>query len=324
MSKQFVSQLRPGDKVEGYFAVVSKQLVPFSAKSSRAGEEYLKITLRDVSGTIEGRVWNDALSLNSIFDVDDIVYIEGKVIKFNNLQITIHNIEYTPKDGMELDNFIPTSSEKISVLWEQFEHMLAEIDNFYLKKLLYSLFSEDFKEKFKKAPAGKSIHHAYRGGLLKHTLETGEIAKKICEIYDNKINKEILLAGSLLHDIGKTKEYDLTSITFKLTDKGKLHGHIVLGRDILIEHAAKIDNFPPELIDELGHMIISHHGCQEWGSPEIPKTIEALALHHADLTGARVSQALDAISSLRTEETWTNWDRYLQRSFFNPFRDKYF
>jgi 3'-5' exoribonuclease len=316
MDKQYISQLRVGDKVESCFAVSSKQLVPYSSRSSRAGEEFLKVVLKDVSGTLEGRVWDNAVNLNAIFDVDDIVYIEGIVLKYHDLpQININNIEQVSLHEVNISDFIPTSPTAIFELWNNFEKYIFTIKDTHIKNLFEVLFNNDFKEKFCAAPGGRTVHHAYRGGLIEHSLEVASIADHIHQIYQNQINRDILLTGALLHDVGKTLEYDVNSISFQMTDRGKLHGHLVLGRDILLKNINKIKNFPQELEDELSHMILAHHGCREWGSPEPPKTLEAFALFHADLTSARLNQAINTLSE-RNDGRWTKWNPFLERSFF--------
>ncbi|HBT19912.1 MAG TPA: metal-dependent phosphohydrolase [Peptococcaceae bacterium] len=291
MTKQFVADLKNGDRVESLFVVASKNLVPYSNKSSKAGQFYLKLILKDKSGTIEGRIWDNALYYDLQFEIDDIVFVKGTVCKYNGLQITVHEIERVSIEEVEISDFIPTAEFDIDTMWEKLVQFINKIENPYINELLNKLFDNAFKGKFCAAPGGKKIHHAYRGGLLEHTVEVASIAENLTHIFPDFLNKDLLIAGALLHDIGKTLEYDVESLSFQKTLKGKLHGHLVLGRDILLKGISKIKNFPQELEDELGHMILSHHGCREWGSPETPKTIEALALFHADLTSARISQA---------------------------------
>ncbi|NLO88857.1 MAG: HD domain-containing protein [Clostridia bacterium] len=291
MVKQYAADLKNGDKVESCFVVASKNLVPYSNKSSKAGQFYLKLILKDRSGCIEGRIWENASYYDLQFEIDDIVLVKGTVCKYNGLQITVHEIERVSVDEVEISDFVPTTGCDIDLMWEKLLQYINEIENPYINELLNKLFDDSFKEIFCAAPGGKKIHHAYRGGLLEHTLEVASIAENLTNIFPDFLNKDLLIAGALLHDIGKTIEYDIESFSFQRTLRGKLHGHLVLGRDILLRGISKIKNFPQELEDELGHMILSHHGCREWGSPETPKTIEALALFHADLTSARINQA---------------------------------
>ncbi|NLK00547.1 MAG: HD domain-containing protein [Clostridia bacterium] len=320
MEKQYISQLRVGDRVESCFAVSFKQLAPYSSRSARAGEEFLKLVLQDVTGTLEGRVWDNASGLNGIFDVEDIIYVEGLVTEYNGLQLAINSIQKVSPREVDFSDFVPTTQYDISKLWGNYEEYISSINNPHLDRLFKAIFSSDFKEKFFAAPGGKTIHHAYRGGLLEHTLEVASIADHISQIYSDHINRDILLTGALLHDIGKTMEYDVNSISFQMTDRGRLLGHLVLGRDILMESSAGIADFPCELEDELGHMILSHHGHKEWGSPEPPKTIEAFALYHSDLVSARLNQAISSFSE-KHDGRWTKWDPFLERSFFiSPYK----
>lgn len=315
MAKQFVSQLRAGDRVESCFVVASKQLVPYSPRSSKVGQEYLKIALRDKSGIIEGRIWENASSYTPLFEVDDIVLVKGVVCKYNGLQIAIHKIERVPVSGVNISDFIPTAPVDTEIMWEKFKSFLNSIENPHIRELLNKMFSNKFKDEFCAAPGGRTIHHAYRGGLLEHTIEVATLATKILELYKGHLDKDILVAGALLHDIGKTLEYDSNSFSFQRTDRGKLHGHLILGRDLFLKCTADVKNFPLELEDELGHMILSHHGYREWGSPEQPKTVEALALFYADLTSARLSQAVETLSSSQSTGRWSKWNSFLERSF---------
>ena len=320
MGKQYIDKLRLGDQVSSCFAVASKQLAPYSTKSSKAGEEYLKVTLKDVTGTIDGRIWDNALEFSALFDVDDIVFVEGTVTKFNGLQLMIHNLEYVAPESVDISDFVPSSKKSISEMAASLQELIDNIETRMIRLVLQDLFNSSFLTAFGAAPGGRSIHHAYRGGLLEHTLEVAAIARHLCALYPGLLNSDILTAGAILHDVGKTLEYDLNSISFQLTDRGKLHGHLILGRDMLLRCTNNIEEFPQELEDELGHMILSHHGCREWGSPELPKTAEAFALFHADLISARLTQAIGIINTARPSEKWTSWDRLLERSFFTPER----
>lgn len=322
MKKQYVVQLRAGDKVASSFAVISKQLSSFSAKSSKAGQEYMKVILKDSSGIIEGVIWEDALVYFPLFEVDDIVFVEGIVSQYHGLQITIANIKPVPAEAVDISNFISPSPVNIFALKQELTGYIKSIRHPSIIELLQKVFSGKMMEDFCCCPGGRSIHHAYRGGLLKHTIEVASIAKNFSAIHEN-LNHDILISGALLHDIGKTREYDLKSVSFKLTDKGQLYGHLVLGRDLLMQLTSSIKGFPVELEDEIGHMMLSHHGHKEWGSPEVPKTLEAFALFHADLSSARMDQAVNILESTKPTARWSSWDKLLERSFYNPER-KYF
>lgn len=320
MKSQFIAELRVGDKVSGSFAVTSKQLLSFSARSSRAGQEYMKVGLKDSSGVIDGFVWEDALAYYPLFEIDDIVFIEGLVSQFNGLQITINNIKRVSLEKVDISDYLPPAPVDVLALKKDLFHYISSLKQPILKVLLQKIFSGKLLESFCFCPGAKTIHHAYCGGLLKHTLEVAAIAQTFSSIYGN-LDHDILTAGALLHDIGKVREYDLTSVSLRYSDKGQLCGHLILGRDILLEYASGIKGFPEGLMEELGHMILSHHGQREWGSPEVPKTLEAFALFHADLSSARLDQASVLLGSVRKTGTWSAWDKLLERSFYSPERN---
>ena len=321
MKKQFIGELHAGDRVNSRFAVVSKQLAPFSAKSSKGGQEYLKILLQDSSGTMEARLWEDALAYDPLFQIDDIIYVEGLVSQYNGLQLTIKHLEYVPPENIDISEFISSGPVNLSQLKQELSNHIEAIENSQIRELLQRIFSGKLLAAFCICPGGRSIHHAYLGGLLEHSLEVASLALHLCDLY--ALHPDLMVAGSLLHDIGKTMEYDLNSISFQLTDRGKLHGHLILGRDILLRYTGAINNFPPELEDELSHMLLSHHGQRDWGSPEVPKTLEAFALFHADLLSARMNQAFNTFNSLQSPGKWSSWDRFLERSFYHPQRNSY-
>lgn len=320
MKSQFIADLRLGDKVSGCFAVTSKQLLSFSARSSKSGQVYMKVGLTDSSGVIDGFVWEDALAYYPLFEIDDIVFIEGLVSHFNGLQITINNIKRVPFEKVDISDFLPPAPVDVLALRQELFFYINSIKQPIIKELLQKVFSGKFLESFCFCPGAKTIHHAYRGGLLKHTMEVAAIAQTFSSILGN-LDRDLLTAGALLHDIGKIREYDLTSISLRYSDKGQLCGHLVLGRDILLEHTSEMKGFPEGIAEELSHMILSHHGQREWGSPELPKTLEAFALFHADLSSARLDQASAILGSVSKAGTWSAWDKLLERSFYSPKRD---
>lgn len=320
LKPQFVEDLKPGDKVHSSFAVASKTLASYSPQSSRAGEMYLKLTLMDATGSIEARVWDAAEHRSKGFDVDDIVFVSGQVVDFNGLQVTINKIKRVPKKQTNLSDYQSSASKGIQALIEEMTRLRESITDRSLKDLLNMFFSDpEFVHAFTHAPAGKSIHHSYLGGLLEHTLEVAKFADLAASMYPSVTNRDLLMAGAILHDIGKIKEYDLDSLTFQLTDKGKLLGHIVMGYEMVSGAISALpggfDAYP--FGTELLHIVLSHHGKREWGSPEIPKTLNAFIIFHSDLCSARYNQFASLITGHKDPfSLWTLWDKYLERSVF--------
>ncbi len=315
--KQFISSLKVGSEVETEVLVVDAQLTNYNSPS-RAGEQFLRLLLGDKSGTIRGIIW-DTKKLTREVANGDILSIKGDVNEYHGLQVVIKEAYHISSDKIDRSLFQPVAPQDPGLMLQELEAIIkTEVKDRYLKTLLDSFFRDEvFLKKFKEAPAAKTIHHNYIGGLLEHSLETVAFCQNIARMQPEYINKDLLITGALLHDVGKVEEYDTGSFNFEITDRGKLIGHITLGRDLLRERVAQIADFPEEYLLELEHIILSHHGQREWGSPEIPKTIHAFAVFHADLVGARLNQfALVLKKGLSVDSAWTEWDRYLERSVF--------
>lgn len=317
MEKRYIKDISVGEQVKSIFGVLKKTLANYKPGSNKAPGQFLKLLLADCSGTMEARVWNDALKLAESFSEGDIVYVEGTVTEYNGLQINITKIEkYNGPVDPAL--FQPCTSKDRHEMINQLKRLINSVNNIFLKKLLISIFEdEQIKRAFVNAPAAQKIHHAYVGGLLEHSLEVAKICDNMALTFSDIIDRDALITGALLHDIGKLKEYNLNSISFEMTNMGKLIGHLVLGKEMVDEKIRGIDEFPEELKIALDHMIISHHGEREWGSPEVPKTMEAFALFHADLLSARLNQFAGIIRNHHDpESSWTPWDKFLERSAY--------
>ena len=273
--------------------------------------------LADCTGRIEARVWDGAKDIDRLFDIGDVVTVEGSVSEYNGLQINIKNIKKY-NGSVDLALFQQCTLKDRDKMAKILNELIESIKNTYLKKLLLLIFSDkDIYRSYINCPAAQRIHHAYIGGLLEHSLEVAEICEYIATLYEDILNRDLLITGALLHDIGKIREYDFSSISFEMTDIGKLVGHLVLGKEIIDEKICEITDFPKELQMEIGHMIISHHGEREWGSPEVPKTMEAFSLYHSDFLSAKLNQFSSLINEHKdTESNWTNWDKFLERSAF--------
>lgn len=317
MKKQFIKDLSVGDKVKSLFGVSQKILANFAPSSPKAPGQFMKLQLMDASGTIEGRVWDNALEIAKLFDEGDVVFLEGVVTEFNGLQINISKIKKWDKT-VDPSYFQPSTKKDRKMMAMTLEKTISSIQNPHLRNLLVHIFSlKHVLWSYLNAPAAKKIHHAYVGGLLEHSLEVVQICENIASDYNDIIDRDLLITGALLHDIGKIKEYDLKSIFFEMTDEGKLLGHIILGKEFIDSNINEIREFPEELRLALNHMIISHHGEKEWGSPEVPKTIEAFSLFHADLLSARLNQFATLISDNKDDTSlWTSWDKFLSRSIY--------
>ncbi len=318
--EQFVKDLKVGDRVNTLLAVIEKNLLNYSTPS-RAGEQFMRLLLGDVTGTITGVVWDNAPEISRTFNKDDIIQVKGEINEYKGLQVIISSIEKINKDEVDPASFQPATSKDRRHMFERIKELITnQVEEDYLKRLLIDFFKDgEFCRSFVKAPGGRLIHHNYVGGLMEHSLEVLEIALKMVELYPGALNQDLLITGALLHDIGKIKEYDLDSISFQMTDRGKLIGHITMGRDMVMDKASSFEDFPHEILLELEHIILSHHGKKEWGSPEIPRTMNAFALYYADLVSARLNQFEGLVKdSLVKEMKWSDWDRFLERNIYLP------
>jgi 3'-5' exoribonuclease len=314
--KQFVKDLGVGDTVQSQFLVTEKALVSFN-QPSRAGEQFLRMQLSDISGSIRAVVWDKGPEAARKFSIGDVVYVRGEVSEYRGLQLVVYHLEPVPAADVEKSQFQPVAPRGRGEMLDEMAKVLGSITNPYLARLMHEFFDErDFLEAFAEAPAARSVHHNYLGGLLQHSLEVAALCRKFLEFHPG-LNASLLFSGALLHDIGKIEEYDCSGLSVELTTRGKLIGHIAIGKEMLDARIARVEGFPDNLRVELAHMLLSHHGQKEWGSPEVPKTFEAFTLFHADLVSARLNQfSLVVGRGSGSDSGWTDWDRLLERSVF--------
>lgn len=314
MKGQFIGDLKAGDKALGFFLVKHKQLEPFR---DRTKGEFLTLTLADRTGQILARVWEGAPALAETFAVDDVVKVLGQVEEYlGRPQVIIEKLRPAMPEEYDLEDFLPHTERDIEAMLATVRETIAAVENPYLRALLDSFFSDDaFVRGFCRAPASKRIHHAYLGGLLEHTVDIIALSKAVLAIFP-QIDRDLLLTGAILHDVGKVRELDY-SRTIDYTDEGRLQGHVALGDRMIAEHIRQIPDFPAELALRLSHLVLSHHGRYEWGSPRRPKTIEACAMHHIDNLVTQVNRFSQIVAARRgLEKPWTEYDRLLKRYLY--------
>ncbi|SHE28687.1 3'-5' exoribonuclease [Marinitoga hydrogenitolerans DSM 16785] len=315
LSETYISELKPNDSKEIEGKVVSKRL-----QTTRDGKEFLLFTISDKTGTLRAIDWFNARENSKNINIGDVIRLKGKIVVFENrLQLNVeknYEIYKLKENEINQEKFIKTSSKNIHQLKDELQSFIEVIKNPYIKELLTYIFIKDkkFYTEFSHAPAAINVHHAYKHGLLEHTIDVAKLCDSIAKNYINIVNKDILIAGALLHDIGKTKEYKITPSGIEKTDAGELIGHIAIGIHMVSEYAKKIHNFPKELLDEILHMVASHHGELEWGSPIVPKTIEAFILHFADNLSSKVEQVKNHIEESNNLK-WTDYHKNLGRKF---------
>lgn len=278
-----MANLKEGIKVEDVFLVISK-----SVATTRAGLPYLKLKLADRTGEVDAVKWDASESEISKMREDDYVLVHAMVRTYNDSpQLTIDSFT---KYGEDVDpaDFIRSSPHDPEKMMAEFLSYIDQVSDPHLRQLMDGIFAdEDIARKFRQAPAATRIHHAYVSGLLEHSLNVVKICIAIADLYP-KVDKELLIAGAALHDIGKMEEF-VWSGAIKYSDVGHFVGHIVSGAMLVKEVADGIDGFDPMMSLALQHMILSHHGTHEFGSPKLPKSIEAVILHKADDLDAQIS-----------------------------------
>ncbi len=322
MSRRYVQQMGDGDTVEEVYLITDKQL-----RANRNGNLYLQVELRDRTGSISGRLWNAGEHLFRSFDSGDFLLVKGKVQLFQGaLQMILSHVDRVESEKVNLSDFLPHTEHDVSKLLERLRSILLRLGNPHLRALVECfLMDEEFLHDFSHAPAGVRNHHAYVGGLLEHVVTLLDAADRLLPLYP-ELDRDVLLAGVFLHDIGKVRELSYGK-AFGYTDEGQLVGHLVIGVEMLNEKTKKVpeltgEPFPDELLLRLKHLIVSHHGSHEFGSPKLPMTAEAIALHHLDNFDAKVhSFTRDIREDPNPTSAWTPFNQALQRRLFKGAAD---
>jgi 3'-5' exoribonuclease len=317
MTRRFVQELSDGDAVDEVFLVSEKQL-----RANRHGNFYLQLELRDRSGGISARLWNAGESLFRSFEEGDFLRAQGKVQQFQGaLQMILTHIERVPAEQVDLADFLPHSAQDLERLLQRLAELLRSLRHPQLRALAECfLLDTELMQQLRRVPAGIRQHHAYVGGLLEHIVTLLEIADRIAPLYP-ALDRDLLLMGIFLHDLGKVRELS-SERGFHYTDEGQLVGHVVLGVELLSAKAAEAarlwgEPLPAELLLRLKHMIVSHHGSYEFGSPRLPMTPEAIALHYLDNLDAKIDTFTREIREDRNSASaWTPFNPATQRRLF--------
>ncbi|TYB80890.1 MAG: HD domain-containing protein [Kosmotoga sp.] len=325
--KPFISSLKPGMVVQTDVKVISKRL-----QEARDGSKFLLLTLTDRTGAIRAVDWHNAEYNDEKLDVGTVVRVKGKIVVFNErLQLNLdpnNGISILHEESYDPLRFVSVTKKNISEMYDRLCNLIDSIGNDYLKSLLNLIFIEDkdFVRNFVVCPAAVKIHHAYKGGLLEHTLSVAELCDYLAQRNPDCINRDLLITGALLHDIGKTKEYTLSSSGIEKTDVGEILGHIAMGAELVTKYINKIPDFPSFMLAEIKHFILSHHGEMEWGSPVVPKTTEAMVLHMADNLDSKMAQfrEIESREYNSSDNNWSNYDKFLNRRIFMKNRDENF
>lgn len=311
MKKQFINQINAGDVLSDCYVLTEKTMA-----QKKDGSNYLNLVLSDRTGSIKGVVWDNVEKIASQSETGAVVAVRGHVGQYrNNLQVVIKEMTMVPLEETDPSDFMLSTERDVHQMFERVVALSESLDAWYLKALFRAFWEDNaFAAQFKKAPAAKKMHHAYIGGLLEHTLSMAVLADKIAGHY-NGIDRDLLVSGALLHDIGKTREFSF-EMGIDYSDEGRLVNHIVIGLQMIEEKIRTIASFPEEPALLLKHMVISHHGSRELGSPEPPKTMEAVMLNCIDEMDSRVQAVREFMGKEDPGETWTSFHRLLGRHFY--------
>ncbi len=312
MEKIFVEQIKERDVIESTFLVRDKTLA-----MAKNGKPYLTLKLMDRTGEVEGRIWDNADHIASLFAKDDFISVRGKAsVYLGKMQLVIQGVQQLADSEVDLADFLPVSQYPIAELQEKLKAKVATLKEDHFRKMMELFLADaEFLNMYSAAPAAKSMHHVFLGGLLEHSLAVADLAEDVCQRYPD-LNRDLLLLGALLHDVGKVAELSY-SRSFDYTDEGKLLGHIMLGVEMVDEKIRQIDAFPPRDAVLLKHLLLSHHGQYEYGSPKRPKTLEAIALNFLDDLDSKMNGVQSHIDKNSISDSpWTSYHRLYNRYFY--------
>ena len=311
MKKQFVKTLREGDVVNDYYVATRKDLRP-----TQSGGKFLGMVFKDKTGEIGGVMWNNAISVAEMFELGDVVNVRGTVNTYQSrLQVRVDQVLPLKEDEYDAADLVEVSQDATKHT-ARFREIVESIEHPHLRALTRSFLNDEaFMEAFAGAGAGKRWHHAYRGGLLEHCWEMAEIALLMCKLYPD-IDRDLLLTGVLLHDIGKLEEMS-HDLFIDYTTEGKLVGHLQIGCNMVAQRMEQIDGFPDTLKTQVQHLILSHHGEMQFGSPVVPKTLEAMVLYHIDNLDAQTNAISRVVAETRQNRAeWSDYQPLIERNIW--------
>ncbi len=307
-----LATLRPGDTVDCVY-----HLLALDQRKKKNGEPFFLLTLEDASGRLAGVHWEPHPDLmEGAIRTGDFIWVGGDVGEYNgNMQLTVKRLNHVDDEKVDLSDFLPVSPRPLQEMEEELDAWIAKVQNEDCRRLLDRVFGHPrLREMYTHAPAAARVHQAYIHGLLEHTLNVMKLADSIASVYE-PVDRDILITGTLLHDIGKIRELDWKR-TITYTTEGRLLGHISIGTsmvDALINQIRRAEGFDRECQARLLHLLLSHHGRLEWGSPITPKTREALVLHYADHTEAYMAVfTTEADRASERGEKWTSYNKLFE------------
>ena len=311
--KVFINQIKEGAAVDDIFLV--KEM---SRAETRAGKPYLVMTLMDRSGEIGARLWDNADAFSGASEPGNLVQVSGQAQAYRGiLQLKIDSVLPVDIKEAHRELFLQASKRDIGEMAREITSMAYKVGAPFYRKLLLKFFRDShFLQEFQEAPAAKSMHHAYLGGLLEHTLDVAKLACLVADFYP-ALDRDLLITGAMLHDIGKTRELAFDGFPFEYTVRGRLVGHLVIGVEMIQDRIKTISDFPEDMATRLQHLVLSHHGRYEFGSPSLPMLSEAFVLNFLDDLDAK----LNFLGRLEEQAPgpgyqWSDFQRTLERFLY--------
>jgi len=304
---RYIELLREGEHISEVYLCKTKQSL-----KTKMGKTYYSLVLQDKTGTVDAKIWELGGGIDH-FEPMDYIKVDGDVTSFQGIiQLNVKRVRKAGEGEFVPADYLPTSSKNIDQMYEELLVYVNQIQNEKMRSLATSFFVDDkeFIKKFKNHSAAKSVHHGFVGGLLEHTLSV----VKLCDFYTLRypvLNKDLLICAALFHDIGKIEEISPFPQN-DYTDEGQLLGHIMIGIEMVSAKICEIENFPKKTALELKHCILAHHGELEYGSPKKPAMIEALALHLADNTDAKMQTMTELLNGAGENNGWLGYNRLFE------------
>jgi len=316
MAHLYVKDIQPGQQIQDIYMVTQPVL-----RNTTRGDLYIAMFLSDKTGKVNSRLWQASEQLYQSLPSEGFVAIRGKSELYQgSMQIVVNDVQVVDPDQVKLMDYMPRTDKNIGNMFEEFKTILGEIQNPDLKNLVEAFLADtDLMKQFCIAPAAMMMHHNYLGGLLEHTLSMATVAQVLFPLYP-KIQKDLVLAAIFLHDIAKTQELSY-KIGFSYTDRGQLLGHIIQGTQMITQKADELQTagtpVDPAILDSLLHIIVSHHGTREFGSPVLPATPEAFMVNYIDNLDAKMNQTANLIETDAGDGgNWTSYQRSLETRLY--------
>lgn len=315
---RYIQDLRENDFIKNeIYLCKSKQTL-----TGKSGKSYVSLLLQDKTGTIDAKIWDFSNEIEQ-YDAMDFVHIDARVTSFQDaLQLNVSKIYKAREGEFYPEDYFPVSAKDVEVMYREIKEYIASIKDLHLKTLAEDFFvnNTDFVKRFKYHSAAKMVHHSFVGGLMEHSLSV----VKLCAYYATAypvLNRDLLITAALFHDIGKLEELS-TFPQNDYTDEGQLLGHIFIGANTVGNHIKKMGKFPAKLANELIHCILAHHGELEYGSPKKPATAEAMALHFADNTDAKLQTMTELLNSAEQKVEWLGYQRLFESNIMRSTKGK--